>query len=219
MKGWHFCSSDDNGQPILNYDDGRPVVDGETLTVDCEPLLCEQGLHASANILDALYYAPNTSCLCRVTLSGTVAKGTDKAAATERRCEWHLDADATGGLLRDFARRCALDVIDLWDAPDVVREYLETGDESLRAAAGDAARDAAWDAARTAAGDAAWAAARDAAWAAARTAARDAARTAARTAAWDAAWAAARTAANQTQSRRLVGMAVEARKRKEADDE
>jgi len=40
-----------------------------------------------------------------------------------------------------------LDVIHLWDAPAVVREYLETGDESKRDAAWAAARDAAWGAA------------------------------------------------------------------------
>jgi hypothetical protein len=65
-------------------------------------------------------------------------------------------------LLREFARWCALQVIHMWNAPDVVREYLETGNEELRAAAGTAARAAARDAARTAAR----AAARDAAWAA-----------------------------------------------------
>jgi hypothetical protein len=43
---------------------------------------------------------------------------------------------------RLFTRQCALDVIDLWDAPAVVRQYLETGDESLRASAWDAAWDA-----------------------------------------------------------------------------
>jgi hypothetical protein len=90
---------------------------------------------------------------------------------------------------REFARWCALQVIDLWDAPDVVREYLETGNEeircaaraaaraSMRAAAGAAARDAARAAARSAAGDAAGAAARYAAGdqvAAARYAAGDA---------------------------------------------
>lgn len=31
-----------------------------------------------------------------------------------------------------FARLCALDVIDQWDAPGVVRTWLETGEESLR---------------------------------------------------------------------------------------
>jgi hypothetical protein len=85
-------------------------------------------------------------------------------------------------LLREFARWCALQVIHMWNAPDVVREYLETGNEELRDEARTAARDAARTAARTAA--------RDAARTAARTAARDAARTAARAAARDAAWAA-----------------------------
>ncbi len=43
-------------------------------------------------------------------------------------------------VLRLFARQCALEVVSLWDAPDVVRRYLETGEESLR----NAARCAAW---------------------------------------------------------------------------
>ena len=42
-------------------------------------------------------------------------------------------------MLRAFARQCALDVIHLWNAPQVVRDYLTTGDESLRDAAGNAA--------------------------------------------------------------------------------
>ncbi len=70
--------------------------------------------------------------------------------------------------LREFSRWCALQVKDLWDMPDVVCEYLETGNEELRYAAWDAAADAwasaadAW--ASAAAWDAAWAAAADA-WA------------------------------------------------------
>ena len=35
-------------------------------------------------------------------------------------------------ILPRFARWCALDVADIWDAPEVVREYLKTGDESIR---------------------------------------------------------------------------------------
>ena len=64
----------------------------------------------------------------------------------------HLVAclEATG-LLRQFARSCALDVIHLWKPPAVVKEYLETGNEALRAAASDAASDAARIAARAAA--------------------------------------------------------------------
>ena len=41
-----------------------------------------------------------------------------------------------------FCGPTASSVIYLWDAPAVVREFLETGDESKRAAARDAARDA-----------------------------------------------------------------------------
>ena len=88
--------------------------------------------------------------------------------------------------IRRFACQCALDVIHLWDAPPIVKKYLKTGNEKLRAAAMDAAwaaaGDAAWAGAWAAAG--AGAAARDAARAAARDAARDAAGDAARDAAW-----------------------------------
>ena len=54
-------------------------------------------------------------------------------------------------MLREFARWCALSVIDKWDAPEIVRRYLETGDESIRAAAIAAASAAASDAASAAA--------------------------------------------------------------------
>ena len=95
---------------------------------------------------------------------------------------------------REFARWCALQVIHLWDAPDVVREHLETGDEKLRNAARNAARNATRKAARAAANAAADAAANAAANAAADTAARAAARAAAWSAR-NAAGAAARNAA------------------------
>ena len=72
-----------------------------------------------------------------------------------------LDYGATE-VLGSFARKCALDVAHLWDAPPVVKRYLRTGDKSIRAVARDAAMDAAWtlaahaaSAAAEAAGDAA----------------------------------------------------------------
>jgi hypothetical protein len=148
------------------------------------------GLHASPDAFDALQYAPG-SLLHRVELDGDIVSHgspVDKFAARRRKIVATIDAES---LLWEYARKCALSVIHLWDAPEVVNRYLETGDESLRAAA----RAAAWDAARDAAWDAAWAAARDAARAAARDAAGDAAWVAARAAAWDAARAAARDAA------------------------
>lgn len=107
--------------------------------------ICESGLHASRKAWDALQYAPGPYVtLCEV--RGIVTEEGDKLVCHERRPLWGYDAT---NVLRLFARRCALDVIHLWDAPDVVKRYLETGDESLRAAA----RGAAWDAARDAARD------------------------------------------------------------------
>ncbi|SDQ43124.1 hypothetical protein SAMN05216569_1098 [Pseudoxanthomonas sp. CF125] len=164
--------------------DGTPIpANGEWLEHTGPLQLCSSGLHASTHPFDALQYAPGNT-LCLVELGGEIKTGDDKVVATRRKIIKRIDAEP---LMREFARWSALQVIELWDAPDVVRQYLTTGDESLR--------DAAWDAARAAARDAAGAAAWDAARAAARAAAWDAARDAARAAAWDAAWAAAWAAA------------------------
>lgn len=161
---WHFAQVDEEGVARLGYGDNREIRVGETLRVEGEPQLCKAGLHASAKLWDALRYAQGERlALCRVTLGGTIKHDTDKSVANERTVIAMLDADTTERILREWARWCALQVIHLWDAPAVVRQYLETGDESLRAAAWAAAWDAARDAARAAAWDAARAAARDAA--------------------------------------------------------
>ena len=160
MKAWHFV-----GKTLR---DGRPVPkDGELLKFDGEPILCEQGLHASIEPFDALQYAPG-NILCLVEIGGKIIKSDDKLVATERTIICHMDATE---MLRYFARMQALSVVHLWNAPDVVLDYL-MGNDAARAAAWDAAWDAwaAWDAAWAAAWDAAraaaWDAARDAAWAA-----------------------------------------------------
>lgn len=146
--------------------DGRPVpADGEWLEHDGPVILCESGLHASECPFDALQYAPGGT-LCLVELDGEIVSGDDKLVASRRRIVKRIDAEP---LIREFARWCALQVIEHWDAPEVVRRYLESGDESLRAAARDAARGAAWAAERAAA----WAAASAAAWAAASAAQRE----------------------------------------------
>ena len=205
IEAWHFV-----GETLF---DGRPVPpDGVWLEQPGQIVLCKNGLHASRRAIDALSYAPG-STICRVTLDGTILEDTDKLCAERRRIEWRIDGDA---LLCAFARRCALDVADLWDMPKVVQEYLETGKDDMRAAAGAAA----WNAARTA-GAAAWNAAWAAAWAAARdartaarTAARDAVEAAARTAgaaAWDAAKNAVEAAARDAHNTRLEAMIAEAR--------
>ena len=149
MKAWHFVDK--------KLRDGREIpADGEILEHDGELRLCESGLHASVKILDALDYAPGTT-ICRVAMGGTIIKSDDKLVASERTILWRVDGE---DLLWKFARMCALDVIHLWNPPEVVIRYLKTGDESIREAARDAAW-AAWYAARYAARDAAWDAARE----------------------------------------------------------
>ena len=179
MKAWHFLKADRR----LACPPHTPVVVGNTLTVDPDKLeLCTYGLHASIRALDALCYAPGP-IICRVELGGRILTANDKVCASERTVIAMADATET---LRAFARSCALDVIYKWDAPSVVREYLETGNEELRESARSAARSAAWSATRSAARSAAEA------WAAADSAAESAAWAAADSAAWSAEWSAVR---------------------------
>ena len=160
--------------------DGRPIpAIGEKLIHTGEIVWCESGLYASPKASQALKYAPG-KWLHRVECGQIEREDGDKFVCRERTILQTIDAEH---LMRRFAADQALSVAHLWDMPEVVREYLTTLDDSLRAAAWAAALDAAWDAARAAVRDAA------------RAAALDAVRDAARAAAWDAAWAAARAAA------------------------
>ena len=145
MKAWYFSTEDRR----LQYGDGRKIKPGithkikwpwtdETGTIWNGPSVCNAGLHGAQRIINALAYA-HSPVVWRVELSGKVEIGSDKIAASERKYLWGYDATK---ILRRFARKCALDVIHLWDAPKVVVEYLKTGNENLRAAA----RDAAWGA-------------------------------------------------------------------------
>ena len=130
ILAWHFVAGTlRDGTPIPP--DGIPLCHPDHLPLT----ICESGLHASVNVLHALRYAPGAT-LCRVAVSGDIQHQDDKLVARQRTILWRIDATA---LLRVFARQCALDVAHLWDMPPVVRQYLETGDESLRVAARDAA--------------------------------------------------------------------------------
>lgn len=172
IRAYHFVGDVlRNGEPVppdgvwLEYDGPMPII------------LCERGLHASVHPFDALKYVPGT-ILCLVDLDGDILSDTDKHVATRRIIRARVNTETT---LRSFARHCAKDVLPLWNAPQVVIDYLETGQESIRAAAWAFARAAAWaaaldaerDAARAAAWAAAWDATRAAAWAAAWAATRD----------------------------------------------
>jgi len=155
VRGYWFSEND-----RLPHGDGRIIKVGRTHKVKGDIELCCHGLHASRKPLEALVYAPGNVCW-GVELSGTIIECDDKLVASERTYLWRVDAEE---VLRRFARKCALDVIHRWDAPDVVVRYLKTGDEGLRASAwasaSASARASAWDSAR----DSARASARASAW-------------------------------------------------------
>ena len=169
IRAWHFVGG--------TLRDGRPVpADGEWLLLSGPVEMCKWGLHASLHPLDALQYAPGNT-LCLVECADIVQQDPDKFVCRRRRIIARADATEA---LQYFARMQAASVVHLWDAPDVVLDYLMTGSRAA------AAKAAAWDAVRAAAGDVARAAVRAAAWAAAWDVARDAARAAVWAAAGDA---------------------------------
>jgi len=194
--GYHFTGDKlRNGEPI-------PPI-GEWIEYKGRIVPCKSGLHMSEHPFDALHSAPG--CLLhQVELEGDIVPHGDPVNDhVGRRRKIIATIDATD-LLRAFARWCALQVIDLWNAPAIVREYLETGDETKR----DAARTAAWavasDTTMATTSGAALAAViassalvaviASSAWDAASDAARDAsdASGAASGAVWTSVWAAAR---------------------------
>ena len=194
LFGWHFSSA--------TLRDGSPLPKVGHWERYSGPLkMCVSGLHVGITPWDALQYAPGDT-LRMVEYAEVGEQQSDKIVCARRRTIAQMDATE---MLRYFARLQAISCLDRWksDPPDVVMDYLATGNEEVRAAALAAALAAARAAARDAARDAAWAAALAAALAAARSAARDAARdvalaaarAAARDAARDAAWAAALAAA------------------------
>ena len=139
VYGWHFLY----GGHLLRTGEKAPK-DGAWLEVPGSPIFCERGLHGSIHPFDALSHAPGPILtLCE--FGGEIHHASDKLVAQRRKILARMDATE---MLRYFARTQAMSVGHLWDAPDVVIEFLMTGDESIRAAAWDAARAAAWDAAR-----------------------------------------------------------------------
>ncbi len=196
VLAWHFVDE--------TLKDGAPVpADGERLAHDGPVSLCEGGLHASEQVLDALKFAPG-NIICRVECDDVGERQSDKFVCGARTIVWRIDGEE---VLRAFARKVALDVAEFWDMPDEVRKFLETGNDNLRVAARGAARQASREAVLSdepqaaAAGEAARAAA-------ART---HAARSTGLAAAWAASKATRRADAWETYGRLLEAMIEEAR--------
>ena len=191
ILAWHFLP--DGGNLRWGKWKNRKVRPLVTYVHKGRLELCEVGLHASVEPLDALKYAPG-SIICRVQCSDRVEYGEDKLVCGRRRVLWIADATRT---LHEFAIWCAEQALGLVAAPDPRSlDALRVKRLWLDGKATDAELSAAWDAASAAVSDAAMeaasAAARAAAWSA-RDAAMGAASAAARAAAWSAraaAWSA-----------------------------
>jgi hypothetical protein len=198
VRAWHFTNCTlRNGDPI-------PPI-GEWLEWTGPVVMCKSGLHASRHPFDALYYAPG-SILHRVECEDVVEEQDDKLVCRRRKILHSVDCER---VLKRFAKDQALSVVHLWDAPQIVLDYLcsDTEDlreaawaasraatmEATRAATREATRAATWEAARAAT----WEAARAATWAATRAATWAATWEATRAATWAATWEAARAEFNQ----------------------
>jgi hypothetical protein len=126
ILAWHFLSSQ------WTAHGGFKVEIGKTYKHEGSVEPCYSGLHASVKALDANSFRKGP-VVTRVECSGTVVPHDAKLACSERTALWGYDATEE---LRAFARWAALKVAHLWPKnnpmPEVVRQYLETGDESIR---------------------------------------------------------------------------------------
>ena len=116
---------------------------GEWLEHKGDVIPCVSGLHASECPFDALHYAPGFLCH-QVELDGEIiphGNPPDKVVAQRRKIIKTID---TSNLCFHFACDCALDVIDLWNAPEIVKQFLITRDRSLASAASAASATAAY---------------------------------------------------------------------------
>ncbi len=110
MLAWHFLSEDKR----LGYDDGRLVEVGVPLECIGDLALCDNGMHGSVRLIDALHYASGP-IVCRVEIDGDIIQGDDKLCGRRRTVLWMLDATE---LLHEFACQCAENALALIDNPD-----------------------------------------------------------------------------------------------------
>ena len=148
VLGWHFMA-DKDGKPVLRDGTFAPPV-GKVLKHDGDLVICDQGLHASERIIDALQYAPGP-WIAKVELGGLFVRQGDKLYATERTILSVVNIERE---LHEFAVMCAVNALELagvtdercWQAVDIKLAWLEgmatDADLAAASAAAWAARDA-----------------------------------------------------------------------------
>ena len=149
VLAWHFLPAD---VCLANKRRKVKVEIGKVYRVKGSVVPCENGLHGSIRLRDALGYAPGP-ILCRVEHSGTIVEQSDKLASSARKVLFLADCST---LLHHFAcdeaeraldaRQAAGDTVDprSLEAIRIKRLWLQgkASDAEL-----DAARNAAWAAA------------------------------------------------------------------------
>ena len=173
MIGYWFSKTD--GTTEFQMD---PASVGKTHRHDGECIPCVSGLHASPTPWDALGYAPGPK-LWEVEIPDDAVAGEGTFGKFSARSRTYVRRVDLTHILRRIAVERALSMIHMWDAPAIMREYLQ--DEAagidrsdIRGSAWDASWSRAWDPVLDAARDAALDAALAAAWGAACATAWDA---------------------------------------------
>jgi len=165
--------------------------------------ICEQGFHASKNIIDAMNYV-NCGYVAKVQVRGKSEKENDKECWSEMKIvEWKKWTKKDSVSLTIYAAELCIDDFEKkypndkrpCEAIEAAKKWLKNPTEKNRSAAESAAESAAWSArSATSAATSAERSAAASAESAAESAAWSAA-SAATSAAWSAAWSAARSAA------------------------
>lgn len=107
IYAWHCVNA--NGTTSRLF---VPDIVGVRYAVDGEVVPCSNGLHASVNPLDALYYGGFGGRMKRVRLEGAVPHGdpVDKHAGRARTTLFELMPDQTSPVFRDFAFWCVEEI-------------------------------------------------------------------------------------------------------------
>ena len=99
IRAWHFLQENKK----LRWGTQEIVEGGKTYSCDGSLVLCENGMHGSVRIMDALQYAPGP-IVCEVEIWGEIVMATDKLVGRTRKVLSMINATNT---LHEFACRCA----------------------------------------------------------------------------------------------------------------